>query len=208
MTSFDHEREAFEHLKKNCSNKCREEYEQAVRTLVFRYNTAIYENRFVVGGVLEVFTMGLLRSVGIKCELVGDRATGGDILIQNEAMFSIKSSLVGINDIRLINQMGKGKRQWTTATLFIISHEGIVFGTPNMTGKSDLRASGDALVLSKKGLERLVSDKANVMSMNIPGKPSSKLVSSSKKASRAVAKQILYETNSKTLLSAVSPDQT
>ena len=204
MTLYKYEREVFDKLRRNCSEECRREYEQAVETLVFRYNTSVYENRFVVGGALEVFTLGLLRTAGVRCELVSEQATGGDILLDNDAMFSVKSSLVGISDIRLINQMGKGERHWSTATLFVVSQVGIVFGTPEMIPASEIKAAGDALVLKKKGLNSLISNNKNVIPLNIPIKPSSKLISSSMKASSAVARQILYDTNSQTLLTAVA----
>lgn len=205
MTSYRYEREVFDVLRRTCSKDCKNEYERAVKTLIYRYNTSVYENRFVVGGALEVFTLGLIRTVGIQCKLVSDRSTGGDILLENDLMFSLKSSFVGLNDIRLINQMGKGKRNWTTATLFILSDIGIVFGTPELVAKSEVQATGDAILLKKSGLKRLISDKNNIFSLSIPSKLPAKLASSSLKASNAVARQILYDTNSRTLLTAVEP---
>ena len=59
------ERRAFDWLRDTCPEAARRDYEQAIRTLVERYNTTIYENRFVVGGAVEVFTWALLRSAGI-----------------------------------------------------------------------------------------------------------------------------------------------
>ena len=205
MTSYRYEREIFDVLKRTCSKDCKKEYERAVKTLIYRYNTSVYENRFVVGGALEVFTLGLMRTVGIQCKLVSDRSTGGDILLENDLMFSLKSSFVGLNDIRLINQMGKGKRNWATATLIILSDTGIVFGTPELVAKSEVQATGDAILLKKSGLKRLISDKNNIFSLSIPSKLPAKLASSSLKASNAVARQILYDTNSRTLLTAVEP---
>lgn len=205
MTSYRYEREVFDVLRRTCSKDCKKEYERAVKTLIYRYNTSVYENRFVVGGALEVFTLGLMRTVGIQCKLISDRSTGADILLENDLMFSLKSSFVGINDIRLINQMGKGKRNWTTATLFILSDIGIVFGTPELVAKSEVQATGDAILLKKSGLKRLISDKNNIFSLSIPSKLPAKLASSSLKVSNAVARQILYDTNYRTLITAVEP---
>lgn len=203
MTSFRLERETFIHLRKRSTSICKHEYERAIETLLNRYNTTVFENRFVVGGALEVFTLGLLRTVGIDCKLVSDQATGADILLTNGAVLSLKSSLVGVNDIRLVNKMGEGTRNWTIATLFVVSELGIVFGTPNMINDSDIKASGDALVLKNSGLTKIISEKDNVMSLKIATKPSSELASESLKASSAIARQILYDTNSQTLLAAV-----
>ena len=100
-----------------------------------------------------------------------DQATGADILLTNGAVLSLKSSLVGVNDIRLANKMGEGTRNWTTATLFVVSELVIVFGTPNMINDSDIKASGDALVLKKSGLTKIISEKYNVISMKIATKP-------------------------------------
>ena len=205
MTSYRYEREVFDVLRRTCSKDCKKEYERAVKTLIYRYNTSVYENRFVVGGALEVFTLGLMRTVGIQCKLISDRFTGADILLENDLMFSLKSSFVGINDIRLINQMGKGKRNWTTATLFILSDIGIVFGTPELVAKSEVQATGDAILLKKSGLKRLISDKNNIFSLSIPSKLPAKLASSSLKVSNAVARQILYDTDYRTLITAVEP---
>lgn len=203
MTPFKFAREAFNHLRTKSATVGIQEFEGAIETLVKRYNTTLHENRFIVGGVLKVFTLGLLRTVGIDCKLVSDRATGGDILLTNGAVLSLKSSFVGVNDIRLVNKMGEGTRNWTIATLFVVSELGIVFGTPNMINDSDIKTSGDALVLKKSGLKRIISEKDNVMSMNIAKKPSSELASESLKASSAIARQILYNTKSQTLLAAV-----
>ena len=131
-TCYTAERRVFDRLKSDCSRTVRKDYQIAVKTLVERYNTTIYENRFVAGGAVEVFTCALLRSVGIDCTLCGDQAQGGDILLPNNRMISLKSSFRGIADIRLLNQMGTGERRWDTATLFVISGVGIVFGAPDM----------------------------------------------------------------------------
>ncbi len=55
-------------------------------------NTAIYENRFIAGGAVEVFAFALLRTVGIECTLYGDQAMVGDILLPNDRKLSVKSS--------------------------------------------------------------------------------------------------------------------
>ena len=50
---------------------------KSLSNLIQRYNTAIYENRFLAGGVVEIFTLALMRSTGIDIEEYGARGVGG-----------------------------------------------------------------------------------------------------------------------------------
>lgn len=190
-TLYTAERRVFEQLKSDCSRTVRKEYQLAVKTLVELYNTTIYENRFIVGGAVEVFTYALLRSASIDCTLCGDQAQGGDILLPNDRMLSLKSSFRGIADIRLLNQMGTGDREWDTATLFVISGVGIVFGAPDMVASEHLKAMGDAKILRKAGLQALIDNEAedNVFRMEIAKKPPTEKTGFSHKASTAVAEK-------------------
>lgn len=71
MKEYSKEREAFKLLREKCTEEMKREYECAVKILLEKYNTTIYENRFTVGGALEVFTCALLRSVLIvNCTLI------------------------------------------------------------------------------------------------------------------------------------------
>lgn len=203
-TRYRQERRVFERLKADCPRAGREEYELAIRTLLERYNTTIYENRFVVGGAVEVFTFALLRIVGIDCTLYGDQAQAGDILLPNDRKLSVKGCFRGVSDIRLLNQMGEGDRDWGTATLFVVSGIGIVFGAPDMVAAEHLKSTGDAKVLKKAGLQTLISDPSNLIEMKIAQKPPTEMTGFSHKASTAVARQILFETSSKKLLGAFS----
>ena len=86
MMNFEIERECFKHLKENLSSEAKTEYETGVKHLVERYNTAIYENRFTVGGVVEVFTLALMRSTGIEIEGCGsDETSNGNGGLQYES---------------------------------------------------------------------------------------------------------------------------
>ena len=71
MTRYRQERRVFDRLKSDCPDRAKQEYELAIGTLLERYNTTIYENRFVVGCVVEVFTCAFLRVVGIDCTPYG-----------------------------------------------------------------------------------------------------------------------------------------
>ncbi len=205
MTSFKQERRAFDRLKSDCSADAKQEFELAISTLLERYNTTIYENRFVVGGAVEVFTCALLRVVGIDCTLYGSQATAGDLLLPNDKKLSIKGSFTGgFNAIKLLNQMGKGARAWTTATLFVISDAGIIFGAPDMVEPEHIKGTGDGTELTGKGLKFLASNPDNVFSVEIPQKPPTEMAGLSHKASIPLAREVLFETKAQTLLSAFS----
>ena len=206
-TRYRVERRAFERLKADCPRDARLEYELAIQTLIERYNTTIFENRFIVGGAVEVFTYALLRSVGIDCTLYGDQAHAGDILLPNGRKLSVKGSFRGVADIRLLNQMGEGARGWDTATLFIVSGVGIAFGTPDMVEADQIKDTGDAKVIKKAGLQALLDDPANVIGMEIAPKPPTEMTGFSHKASTAVARQILFEMGAHELLRAFGNDR-
>ena len=202
MTRFTSERRVFDRLKADCSSAAQGEYEEAIATLLERYNTTIYENRFVVGGAVEVLTYALLRSVGIDCMLYSDQASGGDILLPRDRKLSIKGSFRGIASVKLLNKMGDGSREWDTATFFIVSGTGIVFGAPNMVDPGNIRDTGDGTMLTVDGLRRLIGDADNVIPMKIARKPPTEMTGFSHKASAAVARQILSDTGAGTLLGA------
>lgn len=199
---FTQERRVFDRLRSDCSPEDQKEFERAVRTLVERYNTTIRENRFIVGGVVEVFTCALLKSVGIEC----DQAAGGILLPRDGRKLSVKSNFTGLKGgIRLLNQMGEGRREWNTATLFVIAGTGIVFGAPDMVDSPHVKSTGDALELRAPGLRSLASDPSNVLPMEIACKPPTETAGRSRKASADVAREILLEMGLNGMLAAFKP---
>ena len=202
MTRYKQERRVFDRLKSDCTVEAKQEYELAIHTLLERYNTTIYENRFVVGGAVEVFTCALLRVVGIDCTLYGSQATAGDLLLPNDKKLSIKGSFRGLTAIKLLNQMGEGDREWATATLFVVSGVGIIFGAPDMVETDHVKATGDGKSLTASGLKHLAENPANVLAMEIPDKPPTEMAGLSHRASTPVAREVLFETQAQILLSA------
>lgn len=202
MTTYNAERRVFDRLRSDCTPEARAEYEQVVATLVERYNTTIYENRFTVGGAVEVFTYALLRSVGIDCTLYGSQSKDGDILLPNDRKLSVKGQFTGSGNVRLMNKQGSGEREWATATLFILSDIGIVFGAPDMVDDEHIRDTSDALEITRRGLRALTEDVDNVFDIAIARKPPTEMTGFSFKASTAVARQILFETKAANLMRA------
>ena len=199
-TNFDIERNCFKHLQENLSNEAKAEYETGIKHLIERYNTAIYENRFTVGGVVEVFTLALMRSTGIEIEGCGSEAQGGDLILPSGRMFSLKSSFTKGGSVILVNTRGDSGTDWETATLFVLSNVGIVYGDPAMAEKDDLNRVADNLQIKRTALNRLAQDPLKLIPMEIPLKPPTEMADSSMKASDAVARQLMSELNMHTLL--------
>ncbi len=196
---FKIERNCFKHLKENLSSEAKVEYETGVKHLVERYNTAIYENRFTVGGVIEVFTLALMRSTGIEIEGCGSEAQGGDLILPSGQMFSLKSSFTRSGSVILVNTRGDSGTDWETATLFVLSNVGIVYGDPAMAREDDLNRVADNLQIKRTALNRFAQDPLNLIPMEIPLKPPTEMADSSMKASDAVARQLMNELNMHTL---------
>ena len=198
---FTSERKAFERLKSHSSGKSRKEFERAAAELIVSYNTTIPENRFIVGGAMEVFVCALLRSAGVSAWLYGEQSQGGDIMLPNDLKLSCKGTFTkSWSAVGLINLRGQGHREWKHATLFIRSGVGIVYGDPSMVAPKEIKHSGDQITLSGKALQALCSEPVNVLSLDVPFKPPTESTGDSKVASRSVAIEILRSTKSAKLL--------
>ena len=99
--------------------------------------------------------------------------------------------------------MGGGEREWTTATLFVISDTGIIFGAPDMVRPEHIKATGDGKELTDKGLKALAENPGNVFQVEIARKPPTEMARSSHRASMPLAREILRETKAQILSSAL-----
>ena len=188
------ERNAFEQLKNNCSNSVKTEYIHAVKSVVEHYNTTIHENRFIVGGVLEIITCALLRDSGVKCKLSPLDEPSDDLILENDGRLAINGVFRGgSTSVTVKNLYGKSGGIWTSATLFVVANVGIVYGDPEMVDKSYFSTGGDRTVLKKRALDLFISDPKNVLDMNIPKNPGKSPLHWSQKASTAIAKNIMKE---------------
>jgi hypothetical protein len=201
MSGYMAERRVWNTLRESISHEAQQEYELAASTLIERYNTTLFENRFIAGGGVEMLTYALLRSVGIGCHAYSDQATGGDLMLPTGQKISIKGSFKGgPQSIKLMNKMGSGKREWETATLFVVSGVGIVYGDPDMVDDAHIKDVSDGLQLHRRGLVALISDPVNLIRMDISCKPGSELTGASLKASNSITVGILQEMQSTVLL--------
>lgn len=202
--SYMAERRAFDRLRSDCSDIVKREYELACGTVVERYNTTLRENRFIAGGAVEIFTCALLRSVGIECTLYANHATDGDILLPNHKLLSVKATFAGgPKTVKLMNKLGASRSTWKTATLFIFSEIGIVYGDPTMIDPKYVVDTGDGLELKRRGVIELIeSPDDNVFPMDLPRKPPTEMAGFSHKASASIARGIMFEMKTTELLKA------
>lgn len=200
--NYANERDAFLTLKRNITKPLTEEYIKAIGGLHSQYNTTIRENRFIVGGAIEVFTHALLLATGVQCVNCAATSESGDIRLSSGEMLSIKASGKGITNVKLMNKLGDGMRAWGTATLFIVSGTGIVYGDPSLISDNHI-IHDDGVTLAKAGLQALIDDTDNVIAMDIPDKSVGN-IADSKVASHDVAWQVLRSENLQHLIEALS----
>ncbi|MEO0195421.1 MAG: hypothetical protein ABIL67_00015 [candidate division WOR-3 bacterium] len=160
------------------------EFQTALQKLVSEYDTTNWENRFVVGGALEVLFCALLNSIGYRCKWLKEARYDIEI---NGIKFSMKSNFTGTGDIIV---------DWEEPTLFFISDVGICYADPEMG--LETRHTHDARVINVRQIKELIERNGSwLIPIVIPKKPKNSL--RIKTASYDVAKSILEEINSKYL---------
>ena len=130
--------------------------------------------RFIVGGIVEVFTTALMRHSGVDIRRIGTESVGGDLILPDSKMLSVKSSFTS-SAVKLINTMDNSGTEWTIATLFVMAKMGIIYGDPLMVTEADLRHPRDGLTILKSAINRFATDERNLIPMNIPVKPPKEL---------------------------------
>ncbi len=194
---FEKTRKKFQEIKKRIespdSKEKLKEFERALEKLLYEYDTANWENRFVVGGALEILFCALLNSLGFKTEWL--REPRYDINIDG-LPFSLKSNFTSSGDIRLINILGEEKVKWEEPTLFFISELGICYLDPEMNLKT--KHTSDALTINVKEIKEFIEkNKRWNINISIPRKKTP--VKIIKTASYDVVKSLLEEIDSKFL---------
>ncbi|CAN5855396.1 hypothetical protein BH11PLA1_BH11PLA1_12750 [soil metagenome] len=163
---------------------------RCLELLLTRYNTQIYENRFIVGGVAERIIGAAFVALGKTTKSLGVHVTRSDISV-GDVKLSVKGSFrPNPRDIRLVNVMGDSiLATWDEPTIFVISGLGIGYADPALLPNSTRRAS-DAITLPMRPLKDLwETNPALLYPMNLPYSLNDK--ASSDIASRIVADEIL-----------------
>lgn len=183
-----------------------EEFVAACRAVNTRYDTAIYENRFIVGGVVEQLVGAAMRASGARIENVAKTRRGIDLILPNSGVgFSVKSQFKRGPEIRLVNTMGSSgaRARWDHATIFVIVGLGIGYADPEIASDG-LVARSDALALRIASLKELwMHHPEYLIECEIPSKPMA--VGTSRVASDVVAQDVLIEF--KTLLGNYQPER-
>lgn len=157
MTSrFAPARRAFALLSASLRNdpELKGEVEEAFRLLLTRFDTTVYENRFVVGGVAERIVAATFVAIGQPAVTEGVVVTRTDIKA-GDANLSVKGVFRRAYSVRLVNVMGKSTRAaWNEGTIVVLTGVGIGYADPDLLPDATKRV-GDALVLPLKPVKAL-----------------------------------------------------
>ncbi|MDI6591638.1 MAG: hypothetical protein QME61_01745 [Patescibacteria group bacterium] len=171
-----------------------EEFKKSLEKLILEYNTANWENRFTVGGALEILFCVLLNSIGFKAEWIKELRY--DIKI-DDIPFSLKGNFVSLGNIRLINILGEEIATWAEPTIFFISELGICYADPEMGLRT--KHIKDALTINTREIKSLIEENEKWhIPISIPRKQRNS--QTIKTASYDVAKSVLEKIKSKYLI--------
>lgn len=116
----------------------------AITECFHRYDTGAYENRFIVGAVVEQLLGATGRALGFDVENAGAHRQAYDLEIRSGYGLSVKySSSVGRSArVRLTNSQG-AVGVWTTGTIFVLAGVGIGYADAGLVPGATMH-SGDS----------------------------------------------------------------
>lgn len=141
-----------------------------------RYDTAIYENRFVVGGIVEHIIGASSRAVGVPIDQSAKWKTGVDLALPDRlGGLSVKGTFAPrTKTVRLINTMGRSEteRSWEHATVFVNCDHGLGYADPEYLAKATA-FSGDAIEIEVALLDVLWKAEEGLLytAVEVPAKP-------------------------------------
>lgn len=179
------------------------DYEEAISSVVTEYNTSIFENRFIAGGAVELFTIWAMRSIGIDATKVGAQLRGADIQLPKGGRLSIKSSFTSPpGAIRLINVQGSTARAvWADPTIFLLAGVGLGYADPTILPNAT-KKTGDAIQITWPTLRKHFENHPELL-VKIHVETKSKLTAQSKVASENIARDIVQSRNLQKLISGM-----
>ena len=193
---FEKERELFRefHSALESNPVFLDEFLGACSAVNQRYNTAIFENRFIVGGVVEQLLGAAMRGVGIEIDNVAKTSRGVDLFAPTlNVGLSVKAQFKRGPEFRLVNTMGGSGATavWDHATIFIVVGIGIGYADPELAS-SGLVARSDVLVLKLEALKELwTANPRYLIECDVPAKPDDSGLS--RVASDVVAQDIMID---------------
>lgn len=152
----------------------------AIDAVLTRYNTVVYENRFIVGGVVEQIIGASARDLGLEVQNAGKQNQGYDLElgVADGAGISIKGVFASTGgrhnliNIRSSESDRDLRELWTTATIFVMSEIGIGYTDP-LFGADFLHPTKDALQISGGLLKKWWAQHPEwLIEAPIPRKPS------------------------------------
>lgn len=194
--AFVVERQIFSDFKVGLEKKpvILDEFLAACRAVNVRFDTAIYENRFIVGGVVEQLLGASMRAVGCDVDNVAKTSRGVDLSLPTlDVGFSVKAQFKKGPEIRLVNTMGGSgaSAEWTHATIFVIVGVGIGYADPDLV-TSGLVPRSDVLTLKTSALAEMWATQTGfLIQCDVPAKPIKS--SHTRVASDVVAQDIMIE---------------
>lgn len=194
--AFSVERNFFSEFKAGLDKKpvVLDEFLAACRAVNVRFDTAIYENRFIVGGVVEQLLGASMRAVGCDIDNVAKTSRGVDLSLPTlDGGFSVKAQFKRGPEIRLVNTMGGSgaSAEWTHATIFVIVGVGIGYADPDLV-TSGLVPRSDVLTLKTSALAEMWATQTGfLIQCDVPAKPMKS--SHTRVASDVVAQDIMIE---------------
>lgn len=180
----------------------KKEFEDMLEHVIGSYNTTIYENRFLVGGMVEyivlaafnafddVFTAKHTGKTNARSDIEVEYTENGEHLV---AQYSIKGAFTErIGDIILINFQGDGSNaSWDDGTIFVLAQNSVMYADSSIL-PDVVRNRSDSLVIpAGKILEHSTIQNEYTIDVAVPVKPGTDKASESRVASEDLAKELI-----------------
>lgn len=158
---------------------------ESISTVLAAYNSSVWENRFIVGGVVEQIIGSSARAMGLQVANAGKQNQGYDLKvgIRRPVGISVKGQFnsKGSGNINLVNVRKKqGKlsqdeavQRWSSATMFVIAGIGIGYAD-NEQVPHLVQSTSDAVQIKVTGLRKWWEEKQNqcwLIELPVPLKP-------------------------------------
>jgi hypothetical protein len=172
---------------------------KAIAEVLTRYNTVVWENRFIVGGVVEQILGASARALGLDVLNAGKQNQGYDLELPGDVPAGIsvkgvfastggKHNLVNLRSADRHLSRDECLQRWSRATLFVMTGVGIGYSDRSMNGDC-VSPSADAVQISGKCLKEWWSENPEwLINLPIPPKPAGPAI---RVASDAVGRDIL-----------------
>jgi hypothetical protein len=196
---FSLERDRFQQFRQCFPGEVRTATERAIRQIYEEYDTGLRENRFVVGGVVELIVGCALRACGIPVRHRGLMQTELDLRFEDaDGGYSVKA-LFKSPTTNLVNVLGQPPTldRWRTATLFVAGDIGIVYSDPSLPWWEAhlarcVRPTSGALTIRRRCLREFAQAEPTwVVDCMVPGGRSPRALHPLRAASTDVASRIL-----------------